>query len=45
MNYLVSVEALPSSEKALTSFAIQGVTAAVSIDAQARIIRVRVPRN
>ena len=42
-SYRVSAAALPGSEKALTAFTIQGMAAAVSIDAQARIIRVRVP--
>jgi hypothetical protein len=42
-SYIVNVRELPGAEKALTAFTIQGVTAAASIDAQARVIRVRVP--
>jgi len=41
--WVVSVRALPGSEKELTGFGIQGVTAIVSFDAQARVLRVRVP--
>jgi hypothetical protein len=41
--YRVSVTPAPGSEKALTAFTIQGLEAAAAIDAQTRVIRVRLP--
>jgi hypothetical protein len=43
VSYIVSVLMLPGSDKALTAYSIQGMTSATSIDAQGRVIRVRVP--